>query len=771
MKKILFSLIMFVFVFALMYMEPSVARASNTGVRNTRPDRPNFATRISSVNIAFSDDIKVYIETDGVAQFNVYVRRDPPTIFVDVMGVSNIIGNKTISIHSENVKNVRLRELSSGDGTRIAIDFDNYVASYNIYTKGNYLIISIGNSPLTTTKNAEKAGNYRASNETENPAGDAKRYEGTFYVKDDDTPGEGSYEVAEGLKAEMEGRWEDAIENYKSALKREPHRVDLWIRIADIEAKLGRSGAAADALRQATVASPNDPVLYYTLSQAYSVADKKALALEAIERATEIDPDNIEYLRARAVLANWNGIFEIAKDSYERILAQRPADAPSLLGMARIMTWAGKTDKATGYYKKYVEANPADSQARLDYARSEFWRGNSPRALKILEGYREDFGESDDYFKDLARVLASAHRPTAALEITEEQLEKYPDEYELHVTKSLALAAARRPREAKDSLEILKQMQPDSPRTADITRFVMTPMRSSITPSAWAYFDSDEMIIIHEAIEGEFFFGPETRLLAGVEADQLHAERGSGLEGLDGKEDTQHYHAWVGLSFLLDPRVNVEGRIGSASAEDDDITTYLLDLNFQPRDDLGVSVISSFGFYLISTRSIDIGVKRASNLIQLRWNPVVGYHADAGFRYDHFSDKNRRWELTLSPRKEVLRRQRFNLDIGASAMLFGFSDDLDNGYYDPEFYQRYLGTLFGYYKINDDNGISMSGGLGVQKDDRQGNFGFSGNGAAEAFFGIYDDWLFVLGGSIFNTRLQTGAFHAYSVQGSLKRRF
>ena len=65
---------------------------------------------------------------------------------------------------------------------------------------------------------------------------------------------------------------EDAIRAARAAIALEPHRSDLWVQIADIEARRGNLTGCVDALRQAVAASPGDASLYARLSQTYASA-------------------------------------------------------------------------------------------------------------------------------------------------------------------------------------------------------------------------------------------------------------------------------------------------------------------------------------------------------------------------------------------------------------------------------------------------------------------------------------------------------------------
>jgi len=147
-----------------------------------------------------------------------------------------------------------------------------------------------------------------------------------------------------GLMAEGEKRWNDAVKIYKAAIAKDSTREDLWMRISQIDASLGLRDETAQALLEASKLKPNNAPLQFQLAQAYSLANKPAPALEAIDRALTIAPSNLEYLRARAVYTEWLGKADEAFSTYKRILVIAPGDDNALTGLAGAASVKGKRE-------------------------------------------------------------------------------------------------------------------------------------------------------------------------------------------------------------------------------------------------------------------------------------------------------------------------------------------------------------------------------------------------------------------------------------------
>src|SRR4030095_11914371 len=95
---------------------------------------------------------------------------------------------------------------------------------------------------------------------------------------------------AAGIAAEAAGEWRQALDVYKSIVDREPRKAALWVRVANIEARLGNTEGSVSALQHAVAGTPRDAALLQRLSQAYAVLDRPMAALETVESALVPSP-------------------------------------------------------------------------------------------------------------------------------------------------------------------------------------------------------------------------------------------------------------------------------------------------------------------------------------------------------------------------------------------------------------------------------------------------------------------------------------------------
>ncbi len=220
----------------------------------------------------------------------------------------------------------------------------------------------------------------------------------------------------DGIRAEMNGQWEDAVKIYMQSLAATPAQAHLWVRIADIRVKQGDLHAAQAALKEAIRLSPKNPIPYVKLSQVYAVLNEPQQALATINEAVGIEPDNVKYLQARGMLAGWNKDFHMASDSYTRILAKAPSDSEAMLGLARSSAQLGDKDKAGKMYLAYLGEKPQDKVAMLEYIDFQGVHGNMSSVRQYAAIYLDQFGEDLTYWLHMANIYGNAGDERAAAE-------------------------------------------------------------------------------------------------------------------------------------------------------------------------------------------------------------------------------------------------------------------------------------------------------------------------------------------------------------------
>ncbi len=575
---------------------------------------------------------------------------------------------------------------------------------------------------------------------------------------------------AAAVASEAAGRWDEAIAGYQAVLTQSPDRADLWLRIANIEAARQNTTASIAALQRAGSILKADATVFAKLSQAHAIAGQPAEALAAIEVALVQIPDSEEYLRARATLATWVADYSRARDSYRRLAKLKPEDVNLLVDYARVSAWDGATDEAAGLYRRYLKSYPEAADVWLELARAESWRGNYAGATSVLEEHRERFGASAASAHQLAAVMASGGRPRAAEAVISPLLRQAPDDYQLNLTRTIALAMQQRAGEASASLDTVRRLEPNARDTRSAERVLRSMLASTADSRFAAYSDSDELRVRRLEPRASILIRTGTRVAGGYEHTRLDARRASGLDQVNGSASAEYRHGWARISQKVGP-LTIGGQLGQAKAEGRELTTYAFRTELFPRDGIRIAAERSSGFFVISPRTVGLGLTEVTHRVELELMPTLRYQIAMEAAYRDLSDGNRRWEVTVSPRRSMARTSRFNLDLGASAYVLATTNDLSNGYYDPRRYEQYALVASPYFKIHEDVGLGVTLAAGAQREGAR-EFRFGGTVGSEATFGIYQPWVLkVAGSATLNRRLESGAYRGIGGTVVLVRRF
>jgi len=499
--------------------------------------------------------------------------------------------------------------------------------------------------------------------------------------------------------------------------------------------------------------------------------DRPVDALEAAERALALSPNSVEFLRARATLATWAGEYARAADSYRRLVKLQADNSDVTLNLARVNAWGGQTDEAVQVYRRYLSSHPDAADVWIELARTEQWRGNFSAAIESLRIYQHRFGTDDQSSREMAAVLARACRSREALHLLEPLLRDHPDDYQLNLTRAIALTMQGRVRDASDALTTVRRLQPDSSETRSAERAFQSNLSSAADPGVSIYSDASTLQIQRIEPRATVSFAHGTTVSAGLTHEMLSAEKGSGLEQINGAERAEHDQVWVRAAHRIG-EVNLYGQLGQARTAAGSVAPYVIGVDLTPADGIKLTLERSSGFFVVSPRTVGLGLRQLSHATHIEWAPTLRSTIAVGGWYQTLSDSNRRWEFTFAPRFSVHRAEHLNLDLGGMVSLLHTRTNYENGYYDPDRYEYYAFTACPYWKASENIGVGLSLGMGMQRDDFSPAFRLGGTATAEATIGIYRPWgLKVSGGSIFNQRLGSGAFRGYGASISVIRRF
>jgi tetratricopeptide (TPR) repeat protein len=198
---------------------------------------------------------------------------------------------------------------------------------------------------------------------------------------------------------ERRGHYDAALREVEAALKVEPSRP-LELYAATLRARSGDLDGAVAFVKGLIAKEPQNDELQYNLGVIYGEADQRDLAIQAMRKALEINPDNASALNYIGYTwAERGENLDEAERMIERAIQLRPEDGfiVDSLGWvyymrARPLVESGKLDAAKGYIKRALEElERADELTGGDPVISEHMgdtyllQGERKRALDMFE--------------------------------------------------------------------------------------------------------------------------------------------------------------------------------------------------------------------------------------------------------------------------------------------------------------------------------------------------------------------------------------------------
>lgn len=187
-----------------------------------------------------------------------------------------------------------------------------------------------------------------------------------------------------------EGRWEDAIAEYREVLEEHPEDRLSWLRIAQAQRELGRHGIALDSL--AAAGAMQAPPAMVALERA-----RNLVALERIDEALDaLEAADHENLRALDVLENAEDLEPLRGssrfESVYRNVRSRVYPCESLEAASRFDFWLGEWE--VRHMDGSLAGHSTVTKQEGGCAVRERWRGaggSSATSLAFYEPSREQW--------------------------------------------------------------------------------------------------------------------------------------------------------------------------------------------------------------------------------------------------------------------------------------------------------------------------------------------------------------------------------------------
>ena len=552
---------------------------------------------------------------------------------------------------------------------------------------------------------------------------------------------------------------------YRQHLRAHPDDTDTLEALARAEAAQKNFPAAIAAYQRVLAIVPRDREARIQVARLLGWNREYGKSIQAFRAVLDETPDDREALDGLAHVQFWSGKLGDAAATYGRLAAGHPDDTGDLFEAARLEAETHQYPAARSRLTSLLALVPGNNDARLLLAQLELKQGQYQSSLRqferVLERRPGDLqalqgaAQTRYYTGDLARAEAEAGEVVA----------KEPRNFDaLFLLASIERARGRRA-QARALLNRAERVSPHNPEVAELRErfwsesstvlhlsagyarelgspapgvsanlaeedlrsfnfgsrldFVVLPHSTSSLSFDALPVESPSGIIGGASAPSEFLYRQTTRLLRGITlrggvglehfgaGTLVNFPQGYGLQpaattapvGFAGGSYTLNDHVsfdftWSHLGIAYTP---LAARLGVVSSRREGGASLTFDARTSARltdysEDLA-SEVYKHALSMGGTGSL----------------PTAGPTA---------SDRESGSGGTLTFDRQMLERERLALDLGWSALLFGYNGPRRNvylGFFTPRFYQRELINPRIHGQFSRRLGYNLTAGLGVQQ--------------------------------------------------------
>jgi tetratricopeptide (TPR) repeat protein len=161
-----------------------------------------------------------------------------------------------------------------------------------------------------------------------------------------------------------QGRIDEAMAAYRSALALDPTFTQAAINLADLQRGLGAEGDAEKTLRETLQRDPRSAPARFALGLSLVRQKRTAEALQELAGAAKLAPDNPRFAYVHAVALNDAGRPAEARRELEALLKRQPYNRDALLALTLFERDAGNGPRALGYARRLAELEPGSPQVQ-----------------------------------------------------------------------------------------------------------------------------------------------------------------------------------------------------------------------------------------------------------------------------------------------------------------------------------------------------------------------------------------------------------------------
>ena len=441
------------------------------------------------------------------------------------------------------------------------------------------------------------------------------------------------------------GDYRESLTLFDRLLHLTPDNLDARVDRARVTAWQGNLDDAIAQLQTVLANHPRHLRALETRARIAGWAGETELAMTTYDQLLEIRPGDPGIRRNQAQVLSWALRYGDALAMYTDLLTDHPDDREALIGLARVLSWSGQLDSAASIYERMIATDSTDLDAAQGRARTRTWTGQLRQGEALWRRALALDSANVLSLVGLAQTLRWQGRHAAALGLLQ---------------RALALSPNDR--------DVLTQL-----------RWTRTAMGPTVGTDVVYESDSDGNDILSTTLRTSWRPHPYVQL-------SMASYRRSAALDFPGIATRTSYGTTITVWGQREPgwsgSVSVGGTGSNAAAGN--VTSVAASVSSPARNLLA----GTFGFahtaFDFSQPLIERGVTVTQWTLTGRTRLPGRWTATSGLSHAVFrgSATNHRTDWNGSVSRPITARWT----VGARARLFGFTRDLNDGYFDPSYF-------------------------------------------------------------------------------------
>lgn len=185
--------------------------------------------------------------------------------------------------------------------------------------------------------------------------------------------------------------------------------------------------AAFDLLNHCLTINPNAAEVYFTLASYYTELGRDSMAMQSMERAAVLSPQNDIYIERLALSYINTQNYGKAIDTYERLYSNNRDRTDVLTVLAQLYNQQKNYDKVVSTLERMEQVEGSNEQITLSKMRAYSLKGDKKAELNALKQLSDKYPNDLNYRVMMGNWLLQNDREDEALDEYEAVLEQEPD--------------------------------------------------------------------------------------------------------------------------------------------------------------------------------------------------------------------------------------------------------------------------------------------------------------------------------------------------------